>query len=382
MKKNKKKERFQQVIKILISIVIFISASPLFDVLDKIFATSCMIGGVMLMQGRAVVSVKISNVFTLASMFFFVVLSGAALDLIYGYEVSNQGAGFFGLLFLGFILSLTLTRSDFFSANEYLVGLSLFIGLPIYLLTLISPSTLQYALSYEYGDFSHKTFFVINFLLVNDVVIDRFVGFGSEPGLTQVFYLLAIFSRLSKNNGRPDIFIFIVLLAIILSKSTFGIFVVLFVLAYSLSFKNLVKFIIVLSPVIYFIVLDEFAYHVSEKLVGSSSFSGRYDRYFDFFNNEVTTVLFGFGNSHYLSQVSYNDLGGWDSFLQTSQRYGLVFVTSLFVFLLVNNRRDQFPVFVIIISAFFTQTIAFLPVIAFFYFKGFSVDSMKSNEVG
>lgn len=356
-------------IQLLTSALIFVSASPLFEIYAKLAAAASIIA-IIYIYSYNKIEIKIVNLLIIGVLLYFITIYGFVLDLVFMGEVSYQGLGFALFVLLGFLLAQRVTRDDFFSANESLVKLSLAIGLPIHLLLQIKPALVQYGFNYSYGNFEHITFIFLNVLMVDGYPIQRFTGFGSEPGLTQIFYLLALFSRLSRNGGRLDLFLLIILLAVVLSKSTFGIFVCVLLLVNLVSLKNLLKYLIILLPIMYFVLFDKLAFHFSEKFVGSDSFAVRYDRYIYFFGGDLLNVIFGNGNSYYLSLIAPFDLGGWDSFLQVSQRYGLIFTIALFFLLYSSNRARQKPVFLVIFLAFFTQSIWFLPVIAYFYFKG------------
>jgi len=353
----------------LTSVFIFVSASPLFGIFSKLATTTCIVIAIYIVaHNRTIIRAKDLSI--LAALLFFVTIYGFILDYIFSSEISYQGLGFFLFVYFGFMVAQKVSRTNFFLANEALVGFTLIIGLPIYLLSLIYPEIVQFALNYNYGGFDNKTFIFTNLLMLDEYSIKRFVGFGSEPGLTQIFYLLALFSRLSRNGGKVDAFLLTVLMAIFFSKSTFGILVAILLLANLVPLKALIKYLIIFSPIIYFTLVDELAYHFSTKLVGSDSFSLRYDRYIEFFGSDLVNVIFGYGNYYYLSLIAPFDLGGWDSFLQVSQRYGLIFVFLLLLFLFVNNRKSQFPVFAVICLSFFVQSIWFISVIAYFYFEG------------
>lgn len=352
----------------LTSVLIFVSASPIFDISSKLIVSSVVLFIIYLINSSDVFVGK-RSLFVLAVLLFILIAYGFVLDLIISIDFSYQGFGFALFIFLGFLLAQKVSRADFLSANEKIVKLSLAIGLPIFIFLQMFPELIQFGLNYTYGNFTGKTFVFLNVLGSEENFISRFTGFGSEPGLTQIFYLLALFSRLSRNGGRIDFFLFFVLVAIFLSRSTFGIFICSLLLAKLIPFRRYFQYSIILLPLAFFVLVDEINYHLSYKLIGSDSFSVRYDRYLEFFKGDFINILFGYGNSYYLNQIAPFDLGGFDSFLQVSQRYGLIFVFFLFFLILFSNKYLRFPMFFIIIIGFFSQYIWYLPVIAFFYFE-------------
>ena len=42
------------------------------------------------------------------------------------------------------------------------------------------------------------------------------------------------------------------------------------------------------------------------------------------YNIDINEILFGYGNTFYKKIIGTSDLGGWDTFLQLSQRYGII----------------------------------------------------------
>jgi hypothetical protein len=356
-------------IQFLTALLIFVSISPLFDIFHKLIASASVVA-VLYYYASNDFTIKFRDLIILIISLFFLVFYGFTLDLIFVGEISFQGVGFFIFVLIGFLISQKVTRENFLLANEKLVGFTLVIGLPIYAICYIYPELSRYGFSYSYGGFTHETFIILNILIIDESPLQRFCGFGSEPGLTQIFYLLALFSRISRSNRRIDFFSLTIIIAIFFSRSTFGIFLAIYVLARLIPLKILFGYIIILSPILFFTLIDELNYHISEKLVGSDSFALRYDRYLNFFNSDVLSIILGNGNSYYLNFTAPFNFGGWDSFLQVSQRYGLIFVFLLFAFLIINTKKDHIPVLFIILLAFFSQSISFLPVIAYFYFSG------------
>ncbi len=352
----------------LISTVVFITASPLFDNVIKIIFTAFFILAI-LMQNWKGVRIKRRDVLVLTVIYLILVPYAAVLDQLNAYSIDLIGGGFFVSILLAFVLACSVSKDELLLANERLVFWSLVLGLPVYAALQYNAALLDYALNYTYGAWSHKTFLVLNVLQVGDYTINRFVGFGREPGEMQVFYLLALWFRLKTNSAKVDLPVILIVVGITLGQSTAGFFAMFIVFFLSMPFRKLLKYSLIFSPLILYFLVDQWMYHFEHKLIGSASFAGRYERYLDFFSGDLSKTLFGYGNAYYIQVIAAEGLGGWDTLLQLSQRYGLVFFILLVSLLFYNNKHT--PVIAVIISmAFVSQSVWFYPVIAFFYFKG------------
>lgn len=254
-------------------------------------------------------------------------------------------------------------------SNETIMYWSVLIGIPVFLLVQVYPSLVDFALTYSYGGFIHKTFLIVNFHYTEDNnITDRFVGIGREPGVTQIFILLAIWTRL-KHIKKFDFKVIILVVGILLSKSTAGFFTLILLLLTVFPKKSLIKLTFFAIPLITYYLTDLWLYHATNKLSSDSlSFINRYGRYIDFFSADLRYILTGFGNAYYAKYISTADLGGWDTLLQVSQRYGLIFFILIVVMLFYSN-LNKWVVALIISVSFVSQLIWFYPAIAFFYFK-------------
>jgi hypothetical protein len=323
---------------------------------------------------------NLSDVIVLGLFTIFILVYGFFLDIIVSNEVDFIGFGFTISIFLGYLLSSIETKEHFFHANEKLVQWSLLIGIPIFLLIGFFPSLLSFAPYYNFDGFEHQTFFVTNIHYAEEGLLSyRFVGFGREPGVTQFFYILALWSSLKKH-GKFTFSTLLIILAIFLGRSTAGFFMMVIVVFFTIPIRKNIKYILFSSPFFIFLLINEFNYHIDNKLSGTNSFINRYERYFSFFSSDVYNVVFGFGNTFYKNSIGVANLGGWDTFLQLSQRYGIITFVFLAFILFLKNRKF-FMVSLIIFITFFSQLIWFYPAIAFFYFKGRSNCIQPNKQV-
>lgn len=354
--------------------VIFISASPLFENIEKLIFTSIFL---LILFFFSKIKFNSSDFIVLLILTVIILIYGFVLDIIYTQEIDLINFGFIFSIFLAFLLSCLESKEHFFYANEMLVRWSLLIGLPIFILTFFFPLILNFALPYNFGGYIHKTFIVTNIHYVEEGLLsDRFVGFGREPGVTQFFYTLALWSRL-KRAGKFTFNSVLIIFAIILGKSTAGFFTMISIIFLTMPVKKNLKYLIFFSPLFVYLIVDQFNYHLQNKLTGSDSFIYRYERYSDFFSSDIFKILFGYGNAFYKRSIGVAELGGWDTFLQLSQRYGIISFIIISLLLFVSNRK-YFIVSLIIFITFFSQLIWFYPAIAFFYFLG----NTEKNKLG
>lgn len=351
--------------KIILYALIFSSASPVFEAAEKVF--------VLLIATILIVAINWrSMIFSMQSIIAIYVLSIIMLilaplhDMSYG-SLDFNAVGFWLAMTLPFFIVACVEKEEFILAIEKIVLITLLIGLPIWVFCQFFPALITMMPQYTYGGFSHYTLLFVNFLTYGELS-NRFVGFGSEPGLSQIFYTIALYSRLQRNNLKFDWFVLLLCIAIFLTKSTAGIFTLFIVLFLMVPVRKLIGYIALFSPLLVGYVYGEFIYHLENKLLGSDSFGARYDRYFDFFNSNIVNILFGFGNSYYTEVIASAGIGGYDSLLQFSQRFGLIsFFALLLIIFSANYKRPV--LFVIIGLGFISQSIWLMPAICFFYYK-------------
>lgn len=362
-------------INILIQLMIFISASPLFENIGKILFSMFIILLIIFFRKP---NLKFSQE-NLIILFFFsvsILLYGSLLDFFYSTSFDAIGIGFWISIVIGYFLSNLVTKDEVLLNNEKLMFWSVLIGIPIFILSQYFPIIIEKAISYTYGGFTHKTFVILNFhTSEDDILSERFVGLGREPGVTQIFLLLAIWYRL-KRKQVFDFKVLILISGLLLGKSTAGFFTLLLILILSIPLKRLIYLVLLSTPLILYIIADLWVYHTDNKLAGSLSFINRYGRYVDFFTGDLISIIGGYGNVYYAKFIGPADLGGWDTFLQVCQRYGVLFFFGLVIILLYSN-RNLIIVFIIILISFFSQLVWFYPIISFFYFKSNNRHALK-----
>lgn len=350
--------------RVFLYVLVFASASPLFEAVEKIY--------ILLISSAFIVGINIKSMrFSRQSIIAFYAITVINLvlaplsDIMYG-KFDFNAIGFWLAMGVPFFIAACIDKDEFIRIIEKTVLYTLVPGLGVWMVCQLFPQLVTSMPQYTYGGFTHYTLFFVNFLTHGEVS-GRFVGFGSEPGLTQIFYAIALYSRLKDNKGTFDWFVILLCVAIFFTKSTAGIFILFLVLFLMTPPGKLFKYILIFSPMLLFYVYGEIIYHLDNKLIGSDSFASRYDRYNDFFNSDVFNIIFGFGNSYYTDVLARSGIGGYDALLQFSQRYGLISLFALLLMIYSANAKQPL-IAVIIALGFLSQAIWLMPAISLFYY--------------
>lgn len=352
---------------ILIGGIIFASASPLFEGAMKTAAAAAIVLALILIN-RNGIETSVGAVLSLLIVTWVFVVHVAVVDAIHGHVYGWKSFGFWATMSISFVVVTLISKADILYVNERMIFYATMIGLPIYVVAMAYPNIIEILPEYTYGPYVHRTMGFVNFLYVDGLLIRRFTGFASEPGLVSMFYLWALWFRMSRREGRLDWQSVLYIVAMALTQSTAGIFLLgLFMVVYVRP-RILLLGLVMAAPLIVYCAWGQIEYQIDNKLVGSASFDSRYARYFDFFDRNWFDVLFGLGNGLYDEVLALNDLGGWDSVLQIGQRYGFLTVAMLWLLLLVNNLR-RLGVAMIVIITFASQSVWLMPAVAAFYFR-------------
>ena len=364
----------------LLVVLVFVSASPIFGAPEKVVG-ALMVMLALVVSGRFQVAFQLSALISFGLLTFALLPYVMFLDLVRSNEFYVKGLGFWVAMVAGFVISSQVHKEDLFAAIRSCVMWTLIPGLLLWLLAVLVPSLIDFGPLIEYGGLELRTFGVTNFQYADDIlVLDRFTGFASEPGLTQLFLNLALWSYLSQHAGRVRWQSMLIMVALVFTRSTTGIALMLLVLASTMPWRKLLVGIGALLLLLPGYLYRFFSYQIEEKLIGSSSFAIRYDRYDFLTNRDLFDVLAGYGNHYYMNEIVPENLAGWDSFLQLAQVYGLWFPLFLFVALCLVNRKHWVAA-IIIVATFFAQSIWMMPIIVCFYFAH-SVNLGNANFPG
>lgn len=352
----------------LLVFLVFASGSPIFDAPAKV-AGALVVMLVILLKSRFRIGCRLSALIFLGLLTFVLLPYAIFLDLLWTGGFYIKSLGLWVAIVIGFVISSRVRKEDLFAAIRSCVMWTLVPGLLLWLLAVVFPSLVDFAPMINYGGFELRTLGVTNFQYANGVlVLDRFTGFCSEPGLTQLFLNLALWSYLTQHGGKVRWQSLLIMVALVFTRSTTGIALMALVLVSTVPWRKLLVGAAALVLLLPGYVYQFLSYQIEEKLIGSSSFAIRYDRYDFFVNHYLLDVLTGYGNIYYRNIIVPGALAGWDSFLQLTQIYGLWLPLFLFMALGWVNRK-YWVAAILIMATFFAQSIWILPIITCFYFS-------------
>lgn len=354
--------------KFFIWFFIFITVSPLFEYPTKVLLL-LLAATVLYLRFDLIYRPKISDLILCLLFLMAFYLWPMVIDVWGGRTpkfVNSLGIVVFALI--GFLISFVISKKDFLDANERLSILSIVIGLPVFLYIIADPSNIEYVPSYSFkGQIRGYSLGFVNFLIHEYGLSGRFTGFAREPGVLQMLYLLALWNRLQRLGNKLDFLSILIITAIFFSKSTAGIAAMFMLLALSVDRKNAIIYLLLIGAIsLYF--RQEFLNIYEYKLFGSYSFSVRYDRYSYFLSNDIFRLLTGHGNAGYDIFFGSQQLGGWDTVLMVTQRYGILGVLLIYGLLVYKNYRSP-GIWIVIGLSFFSQSVWFYPIVSFFYFS-------------
>jgi hypothetical protein len=354
--------------KYLCAILIFICLSPLLEYEAKLFLSATII--IIIYYTKPGFEKIKKNYFAVALMTFLFLVCPIIVDLAVSYNVDYKSIiGFYLMLIMGWLLSRLITKEEFLISNYYLMTTVSIIGIPVFLLAtyfgVIETLFPSYEVKGVHGGYSIG---VVNFLSHDSGVANRFTAFGREPGAIQVFYLIALNFRLIISNGKLDIYCYLLIIALLLGKSTAGYVGLIIVLVAQMKlYKNINIYSLLFIVFLGGFIASQISLFIDYKLFGSAAFSDRYDRYSYLIDTPSINYIFGIGSVAYRDLIVQN-IAGWDSFLQIIQRYGIFALISTIFLLLINNIKNPILSTIIFLS-FFTQSMWFYPIISFFYFS-------------
>ena len=362
---------------IIFLLCILISVTPFLETIGK----SSFYLILLLIIIRNSLDFNKKNLAILISFSFFLFLFPTYNDILYSinWKLNLLNFLFFFNIIVGFFLSQSLNKYDALFINEKLVTFFVIIGLPFHFILITQPNLVNFLLNYNYGDTAHKTLIILNAHISESGLYEgRFMSFAWEPGIMQMLLNLALFNRLKRFHNKLDLFSIIILISIFFTYSTAGYFICFLILLFTKQFfKPFFLFLLlILSPFIYQAISQAIQIQLTFKLSGSDSFAFRYDRLYLIFKNwDFLQLVFGRGSNYYDFVLKQQDLGGFDSFTNIIQRYGLVTFIFISSCLFVNNNKI---VALIIFLTFLSQSIWYAPFVAFFYFKDNTLQSKKS----
>ena len=337
--------------------LIVLSVTPLVGTISKVLITFVACVGLSSFRVRRSVTTLRVDVFIFCAL--LVVLSVASLPL-FGPAVEHwKFVGAFILVLLSSILLLESVDFDrLLRVNFYFTGFVCLVTVPLFLFfqyNLLNPGILP---SYEYGGYTSKTAIFLNLHVYLDASYSgRFVGFGSEPGLSQLCWIVALYYGVRQ---RLSLILSIALIgAILLGRSPIGFLFVLFCSAYFVQFKFVFWaavgcFFTFLFYNIEFTILFDL---VKNNKVFSDYLLERFERDLAALANLSMYLLPG-GVYNTFSSHELDDVMGFGGVIQMFQRFGAVFVAVFFAISLarVTVLRKLAPL-LFLSMIFFTQSV-------------------------
>lgn len=342
----------------LVLMVVLLTGSPLLEGAQK---AVLLIGLVfyLLFRVRIIVRVRERLILFFAISVFFI---SFLMDVYSAFNVGFNSLSFF-YFFTSFVFGYLVTKEiqfyDFMVKYELLIRVLTVISLFFYYLIILYPQILSFFQDYTYYHTTNKTVGVYNYVSSN-----RNSGFASEPGLFQFFIAIALWWRMI-NIKKIDIVSMMYCLALITTKSTAGIIILILILIPFLTVRNA---LLILLSIGFFsgFILDEITYQIEYKLLGSFAFQARLDPLVQ----AVSVFLqnpFGIGSVKYTLLLDQKGIGAWDSFGQTALRFGIQGLLLMFMFLFFIYRKS-ISLFLIFFVTFASQGIWLLPLCVSIYF--------------
>lgn len=301
--------------------------------------------------------------------FVFLIIIGVANDLIrLGDTEIKFPIYFFISVFSGLLLSQTYSAKDLIDANEIMVSKLIIISFGIHALTLVFPQVLDFGWNYTYDGTTRKTLLFANFAFESGYYTKRFNYIAWEAGAAAFLLALALARRLEKYS-KFDIISLVIIIAIFGTRSTAGLIMLFCVLLLyiKLNIKSILLVFLGIA-ITYPLIIEDINYHANEKIGNQDYVEGRYGRY------EVTIeefdlpdYVFGKGNKYYDDNYKFQNLGHWDSWGQMLQRYGLLAVLLVLLFILKSNLAWIYKILLVMI--FGSQSLWLTPLAVMVYFS-------------
>lgn len=219
----------------------------------------------------------------------------------------------------------------------------------------------SFATGYNYYDSNHLTVYFYNIMLNEAGIVYRNTGIASEPGLFQALVNVGLFLSIQRNNNSP-VRVLVYAFSILLTLSTAGIVILMFIYLYlikkHLSVKSNIKYLYFILFIL-FIYFSDLNYHIENKLLGSDSFEGRFNPILDTLNTLIE-YPFGLGNVEFDQRYKTTGSAAFESFGMILARYGFgmfIVIGALYAKLLKQN----VILFFIVIITFFSQPIWLTP---------------------
>lgn len=361
---------------VLICAFIFFALSPLFS--NEIRYVTLGLITLLISRGKLSRKSKLFSLSILAPMFMLLALS-IIVTMVYVPPLVHWKFifTFFFILALSIVILDTVGLEQLLKVNFYFTGYLCLATLPIFILyrfNFIDPGMF---FEYEYGGYKSNTLIFLNIHMYLDGSFSgRFVGFGSEPGLSQLSWVFALYYGLINKSNR--LLTFAVILAIVLGRSPIGVLFALFFLfrVYGASwlFRLTVLAIFLLSiyaAVDWYFILNQ----VGGNKIFESYLANRFEREIVMFSNSFDYLLPG-GVYELYPPSMRDDFLGFGGASQLIMRFGfivtIIFISSPFI---QNFPKMNILLVTFLIFELLTQSVFLNPLFYCLWFGIFYYDS-------
>lgn len=368
---------------ILITVLIFLSVTPLVDMSIKAFGVLI----ITIIFGLKKMNTGFGNVVKFLPLLFLSLVI-IILDFLNANKISD--IKLFSMyvplvLLMSMILRNYISKKTFFITFDRIMVVVALLSLISVILYTYFPSVILMMPGYTNKHTNHKTLIIFNNLISEGGPLKRNSGIAWEPGVFQLLLNISLYIRIvlstndSKLSKRNISIIILYIFTIITTKSTIGLILLLLNIIFMLyKLTNYKNRLIYLTVIVIMIILSTplmvpiIQQNIFNKGVGSFSFNIRFDPFYEGLKVPFKYPL-GLGNTRF--DLYYDDIRApWDSIGQMLVRYGVFFLIFYIFRLFLNNKEDPI-LFIIIFATLFTQNLWFTPLIMFFLF----VESQKTK---
>ena len=356
-------------VSITLSLFIFLSLSPLTETATRlIFLTLLM---VFLNYGKIRRNSKFFSIEVFVPIICLFLLSIVSI-FIFGLKIDYLK--FLVTFYLVIFVSLSVLDSvgvdKILNVNFYFVGVLSLLTLPVFLLYYLGILIPDVFFDYQYGEYISKTIFVLNIHQYADGTYSgRFVGFGSEPGLTQLSWVMGLYYGVAKKLNK--VLICALFLAIILGRSPIGIGFAVLILSKAYLFTWWGVGLLILGSLSAFNLISDWG-----ALLQASGFSKFVGMYISLrFENDIVMlmsyqdyILPGGIYYKYIPTIIENFLS-YGGLSQLIQRFGIIFVFMFFGLVMLRRFKLKMMVSLIFLSCtLITQSLFLNPLFYVFWY--------------
>ena len=237
--------------------------------------------------------------------------------------------------FIGIFLSMLISSifildsvglNRLLKVNFYFVSYTCAVTVPIFILYRFGLIDALSFWTYEYGGYESKTLIFLNIHMYLDGSLSgRFVSFGSEPGISQLSWIFAVYYGLKH---KLSVFLIVaVVLAIILGRSPIGTFFVVMLFSTMLTWRSptvVLAAILGISLIYFSIDWRIFSDQTGVNKLSGSYLPDRFSRESLMLDNYFHYFLPGGVYELYPSSIR-RDFLGFGGVSQLVQRFGLIF---------------------------------------------------------